>query len=179
MAQYINGLRVPSDGIVRHVAGFGQGDNGYDVLVTKRNNSSVPCVISYFLEDGKKKSVSVSKLFGGYSIEYGTYSDSSMLESCLTQSCSLSRVPRKYLTETVKAYRAYRIIFNEYKGVRDEIIDATKGIECIYIGNIMHDKENFMKLLERLGFHVESVDFNMIKTKEGICIMSDGICYKE
>ena len=179
MPQFINGLRVPSTGTIRHIAGFGRGDHGYDVLVTKLRSSVTPCVISYFVEDSRKRSVTIAKLHGGYLVEYGSYADLNFEDSFLNESCSLRNVPGKYLLETVKAYRAYRVVFNEYKGVRDEIIDATKGLEFIYLGNMARDRESLVKLLEKSGFHIEKVDFNMIKTSEGICISLDGGCFKE
>ncbi|HEX3037405.1 MAG TPA: hypothetical protein VHO94_00240 [Oscillospiraceae bacterium] len=179
MAQFINRIRVPGDGTIRHIAGFGHGDNGYDVLVTRLKNKAIPCVIYYYLEGEKKKSVTVAKWNGGYFIEYGNYLDVNSLDSYLNESCSLKMVSRKNLFVTVKAYRAYRMVFNEYGGVRDEIIDATKGLECIYLGNMARDRESLVKLLERIGFHPVTVDFNMITTKEGICIALDGICFKE
>lgn len=179
MAQFINGLRVPSDGTIRHIAGFGHGDNGYDVLVTTLRNESTPCTVYYFTEGGRKCSITVARRHAGYLIEMEHYSDSNSLDSFFNQPFSIKRVPRRYLTPTVKAYRAYRMVFNEYRGIRDEIIDATQGLECVYLGKMAQDKESLVKLLERLGFHPDTVDFNMIRTKEGICIGTDGICFKE
>ncbi|HHV32982.1 hypothetical protein [Caproiciproducens sp. LBM24188] len=180
MPQFINGLKVSSNGTIRHVAGFGSGDGGYDVLLTTmRSQGSLPCVTYYFRDGMTKRSVSVAKSRGSYLIEMGTFADMDAPESFFNDSVSMRRVPRKYLKETAMAYRAYRILFNEFKGIREEILDAANGLEYLYLGTLSRDKDGLLKMLERAGFHPDKVDVNMIHTKEGICISPDGTCFKE
>jgi hypothetical protein len=82
--------------------------------------------------------------------------------------------------ETVMAYRAYRMLYNEYHGFRDDMVDAlNNGLECVYLGRMGKDKDHLINLLERSGFHIESIDFDLIKTKEGICLSSDGQCFNK
>lgn len=179
MAQFMNKLKVPGEGTIHHVAGFGQGDPGYDVLVTK-SKDNVPCVVYYYLKNGVKHSVSVTKYKGTYYVEYNSYSDVNSLISSQNRGCSLKNVSREYLAETVMAYRAYRMLYNEYHGFRDDILDAlNSGIECVYLGRMGKDKDHLINLLERSGFHIESIDFDLIKTKEGICLSSDGQCFNK
>lgn len=178
MAQYINKLRVPSSGSVRHIVGFGLGDPGYDVLetVTKDN---VPCVVYYYVKNRQKQSVSVAKFQDRYFVEHEVYAGLDSFISREKHGCSLKSVTRDYLMETVKAYRGYRMLFNEYKGFRDDILDALNGLECVYLGKMGNDKDRLVQLLERSGFHVESFQFNMIKTKEGVCLSLDGLCFNQ
>lgn len=178
MSQFINKMRVPSEGSIHHIVGFGQGDKGYDVLETTTKDR-VPCVVYYYIKNGMKNSVSVSKYQGRYFVEHEVYSSSDSLISSQKHGCSLKSVTRDYLTETVKAYRAYRMLFNESKGFRDDILDAMNGLECVYLGGMAKDKDQLIQLLERVGFHVESFNFNTIKTKEGICISLDGLCFNQ
>lgn len=178
MAQSINKIKVPSEGTIRHIVGFGQGDPGYDVLETK-SKDNVPCVTYYYLKNGMKFSVSVTKYQGKYFVESNSFSDINSLISCQKRGCTLKNVSRDYLMETVKAYRAYRMLFNEYNGFRDDILDALNGLECVYLGGMAKDREYLTSLLERVGFHVESFDFDMIKTKEGICLSLDGLCFNK
>ena len=177
MPQFINKIKVPSEGSIRHIVGFGQGDPGYDVLETT-SKTNVPSVVYYYIKNGIKHSVSVAKYQERYSVEYETYSD---LNSQISQkkSCPLKSVSRDYLMETVMAYRAYRMLFNEYTSFRDDIKDALNNLECVYLGAMPKDIEQLKNLLERSGFHVESVDFGMIKTKEKICLSFDGLCFNE
>lgn len=176
MAQFINKVKIPNEGSVRHIVGFGQGDPGYDVLETTTKDN-VPSVAYYYIKNGVKHSVSVTKYQGRYFVEYATYND---LNSFISQkkSCTLKNVSRDFLTEAVMAYRAYRMIFNEYTSFRDDIMDALDNLECVYLGQMAKDSEQLNKLLERSGFHVESVNFGMIKTKEGICLSFDGLCFR-
>ncbi len=177
MAQFINKIKIPSEGSIRHIIGFGQGDTGYDVLeMTSKDN--VPSVVYYYIKNGIKHSVSVTKFQKKYFVEYEIYND---LNSLISQkkSCSLKNVSRNYLTETVMAYRAYRMLFNEYISFRDDIMDALNGLECVYLGGLAKDIEQLKNVLERSGFHIESVNFGMIKTKEGICLSLDGLCFNE
>lgn len=179
MAQYINKIRVPSDGSIRHIVGFGQGDNGYDVFETAAKDN-VPNVVYYYAKSGTKQSVSVSKYQGRYFVEHEAYHDLDSLISSEKHGCSLKSVTRDYLMETVKAYRGYRMLFNEYTGFRDDIRDALKtGLECVYLGGMAKDKDQLISLLGRSGFHVESFDFNTVKTKEGICLSLDGLCFNQ
>ncbi|QEY34456.1 hypothetical protein FL966_04965 [Caproiciproducens galactitolivorans] len=179
MAQYINRLKVPDNGTIRHIVGFGQGDPGYDVLETK-SRDNVPCVVFYYLKDGKKCSVSVTKYQGKYYVEYNSYNDVNSLISNQNRESTLRNVSREYLMETVMAYRAYRMLYNEYHGFRDDIADALdSGLECVYLGRLGKDREHLINLLERSGFHIESIDFDLIKTKEGICLASDGQCFNK
>lgn len=177
MAQFINKIKVPSVGSIRHIVGFGQGDTGYDVLETTSKDNA-PSVVYYYIKNGIKYSVSVTKLQKKYFVEYETYND---LDSLISQkkSCSLKSVSRDYLMETVMAYRAYRMLFNEYTSFRSDIMDALDNLECVYLGGMAKDIEQLKNLLERSGFHVESVNFGMIKTKEGICLSFDGLCFNE
>lgn len=177
MAQFINKIKVSSEGSVRHIVGFGQGDPGYDVLETV-SKDNVHSVVYYYIKNGIKHGVSVVKYQGKYFVEYETYND---LDSMVSQkkSCSLKNVSRDYLTETVMAYRAYRMLFNEYTSFRDDIMDALNSLECVYLGAMAKDAEQLKNLLERSGFHVESVNFGMMKTKEGICLSFDGLCFNE
>lgn len=178
MAQYINKIKVPNEGIVRHIIGFGQGDPGYDVLgTTSKNNESG--VSYYYIKNGKKQSVSITKHQGRYYVEYDAYNDLDSFISYQKKSCTLKNVSRDYLMETVKAYRAYRILFNEYKSFRDDILDAVGNLECVYLGSMSKNREHLQDLLERSGFHIESFDFDMIKTKEGICLSLDGLCFNQ
>lgn len=134
MAQYINKIKV-NEGMVRHIVGFGQGDPGYDLLETTSKDHE-HCVSYYYIKSGVKHSVSVTKHLGRYYVECNTYSDLDSLISCQKKSCSLKNVSRDYLMETVKAYRGYRILFNEYSSFRDDIYDAAKSLECVYLGNM-------------------------------------------
>lgn len=177
MAQYINKMKV-NEGFIRHIVGFGQGDPGYDVLETATKDRE-PCVSYYYIKSGTKHSVSVTKHLGRYYVETNAYNDLESLISCQKKGCSLKNVSRDYLMETVKAYRGYRILFNEYKSFRDDIYDAANGLECVYLGNMSKSRERLRDLLERSGFHVESVDFDMIKTREGICLSLDGLCFNQ
>lgn len=178
MGQYINKLKVPCEGLIRHIPGLGHGDYGYNVLVTTQSNN-LPRVSFYFTENRKKLSITVTKFQGIYSFELGYYSSSDSLYSYFTENYPLRRVPRKYVQEAVKVYRAYRMLCNDYISLRDEIIDASKGIQCIYLGKLAYDMEGLETMLKRIGFHPEVVNYNMIKTKEGICISTDGICIRE
>lgn len=178
MSQYISKMKVPSDGTIRHIVGFGMGDPGYDVLEINTKDN-VPGVTYYYLKKGIKQSVTVTKFRGNYFVEYESYTDLNSLTSCQKQGCSLKNVTRDCLMETVKAYRAYRMLFNEYKGFRDDILDALNSLECVYLGGMAKDKDRLISMLERVGFHVESIDFNMIKTKEGICLSFDGLCFNK
>lgn len=177
MAQFINKIKVPSEGSIRHIVGFGQGDTGYDVLETT-SKDNVPCVVYYYIKNGIKHSVSVTKYQERYFVEYETFTD---LNSLISQKkgCLLKSVSREYLMETVMAYRAYRMLFNEYTSFRDDIKDALNNLECVYLGAMPKDIEQLKNLLERSGFHVKSVDFGMIKTAEGICLSFDGLCFNE
>ena len=178
MAQFIKKIKVPSEGSIRHIVGFGQGDTGYDVLeMTSKDN--VPSIIYYFIKNGIKRSVSVTKFQKKYFVEYATYHDLESLLSYQKKNCSLNSVPREYLMETVMAYRAYRMLFNEYISFRDDIMDALNNLECVYLGEMAKDGERLKDLLERSGFHVESVNFGTIKTREGICLSNDGLCFNE
>ena len=177
MAQFINKIKVPSDGSIRHIIGFGPGDAGYDVLETT-SNDHVVSVAYFYIKTGIKHSVSVSKYQNKYFVVYETYNDVDSLIS-QRQSCPLKSVSREYLMETVMAYRAYRMLFNEYTSFRDDIKDALTNLECVYLGGMPKDIDQLKSLLERSGFHVESVNFGMIKTKEGICLSFDGLCFNE
>lgn len=178
MAQYINKIKVPSDGIIRHIPGLGHGDYGYNVLVTIQSNN-LPRISYFFLENKKKLSITASKFQGIYSFELGFYSSPDALYSFFTENYPLRRVPRKYVGEAVKVYRAHRMLCNDYISLRDEIIDASKGIQCIYLGKLASDMEGLEAMLKRIGFHPEIVNYNMIKTQEGICISTDGICVRD
>lgn len=177
MAQFMNNIKIPNEGSVRHIVGFGRGDAGYDVLETT-SKDNVPSVVYYYIKNGIKHSVSVSKFQKKYFVEYETYND---LNSLIGQkkSCSLKNVSRDYLMEAVMAYRAYRMLFNEYTSFRDDIMDALNSLECVYLGVLAKDSEQLKNVLERSGFHVESVNFGMIKTKEGVCLSFDGLCFNE
>jgi hypothetical protein len=176
MAQFMNKIKVPSEGSVRHIVGFGVGDSGYDVLETTTKDK-IPCVAYYYIKSGKKHSVSVTKFQGKYFVEYETYNDLDSLISTNKKGCSLNNVTREFLAEAVMAYRAYRMLFNEYTSFRDDIKDALNNLQCVYLGGMAKDSERLKSLLERSGFHVESVNFDMIKTQEGICISFDGLCF--
>lgn len=179
MAQYIDKMLVPNGGSVRHIVGFGMGDPGYDVLET-RSKDNVPCVIYFYRRGRDKRSVSVTKFQGRYFLESCLYSDTDSLLCTQKKSCTLRNVTRDFLQEAVKAYRAYRMLYNEYTGFRDDIHDAMKqGIECIYLGKLGKDKDRLMDLLTRAGFHVESFNFDTISTKEGICLSMDGLCFRQ
>lgn len=178
MAQYISKMKVPSEGSIRHIVGFGQGDPGYDVLETITKDK-VPCVVYYYIKSGTKNSVAVSKYQGRYFVDHEVFSDLNSLISTQKHGCSLKSVTRDYLAETVKAYRAYRMLYNEYNGFRDDIYDALKNLECVYLGGMAKDREKLVNLMERSGFHVEKIDFDMIKTKEGICLSMDGLCFNQ
>jgi len=177
MAQFINKIKVPNEGSIRHIVGFGQGDPGYDVLETT-SKDNVPSVVYYYIKNGVKYSVAVTKYQKRHSVECETFTD---LNSQVSQkkSYSLTSVSRDFLKETVMTYRAYRMLFNEYLGFRDDIMDALNGIQCVYLGGMAKDSEQLISLLERSGFHVDSVNFGMIKTKEGICLSFDGLCFNE
>ena len=166
-------VNVPDGGIVRHVVGFGQGDPGYDVV---QIGSSVGY---YYVKNRTKYSVTITEQLGRYYVEYNKYNDLDSFLSCQKKSGSLKNVSRDYLMETVRAYRAYRIIFGKYKSFRDDILEAANNLECVYLGNMAKDRERLKELLEKSGFHVTSVDFDMIKTKEGICLSTDGLCFNQ
>ena len=176
MAQYINKLKVPSDGIVRHIIGFGVGDPGYDVLETfsKNNESSVSY---YYMKNRMKCSVSVSELRGRYYVDHCVYSSPESFLCVQKSSCPLKNATRDYLMEAVMAYRAFRILSNKYISFRDDILDAVNSLECVYLGRLSRDRERLMDLLERSGFHIESVNFNVINTRENICLSFDGLCF--
>ena len=178
MAQYVNKIKVPDGGMVRHIIGFGQGDPGYDVLETTSQDGE-PCISYYYVKSGAKRSVSVIKHLGRYYVESNTYSNPDSFISSEKKGSTLKNVSRDHLMEAVKAYRAYRIVFNEYKSFRDDILDAADSLECVYLGNMARSRERLKDLLERSGFHVESVDFDMIKTKEGICLSFEGLCFHQ
>lgn len=178
MPQYIRQIQVPSEGIVRHIVGFGQSDPGYDVLETTSKDQG-PCISYFYIKDGAKHSVSITKYLGKYYVEYNIYSSVDTLISFQKKSCSLKSVSRDFLMETVKAYRAYRMLFNEYKSFRDDVLDAVNNLECVYLGSMSSSRERLEDLLKRSGFHIESVDFDMIKTKEGVCISLDGLCFNQ
>jgi hypothetical protein len=178
MPQFINKIMVPSLGSIRHIVGFGQGDPGYDVLETT-SKDNVPSVVYYYIKSGIKHSVSVTKYQKKYFVEYETYNGPDSLVSYQKKSCTLNSVSRDFLTETVMAYRAYRTLLNEYTSFRDDIMDALNGLECVYLGAMAKDTEHLKDILERSGFHVESVNFGMIKTTEGICLSFDGLCFNE
>lgn len=178
MAQYINKVKVPNEGFIRHIIGFGQGDPGYDVLETTSKDKE-PCISYYYVKNGTKYSVSITKHLGRYYVDINAYSDLESFISRQKKSCTLKNVSRDYLIETVKAYRAYRILFNEYKSFRDDIFDAANSLECVYLGSMSRSRERLKDLLERSGFHVESVDFDMIKTREGICLSLEGLCFNQ
>jgi hypothetical protein len=179
MAQYIDKMLVPNGGSVRHIVGFGMGDPGYDVLET-RSKDNVPCVIYFYRKGRDKCSVSVTKFQGRYFLEFCVYSDMNSLLCTQKKSCTLRNVTRDFLQEAVKAYRAYRMLYNEYTGFRDDIRDAMKqGIECIYLGKLGKDKDRLIDLLTRAGFHVESFNFDTISTKEGVCLSMDGLCFRQ
>jgi hypothetical protein len=178
MPQFINKIIVPSQGSIRHIIGFGQGDAGYDVIETI-SKDNVPVVVYYYIKNGIKHSVSVTKYQKRYFVDYETYIDLNSLVSYQKKSCSLNSVSRDYLMETVMAYRAYRMLFNEYTNFRDDIMDALNTLECVYLGGMAKDSEHLISILERSGFHVESVNFGMIKTKEGICLSFDGLCFNQ
>ncbi len=178
MAQYLNKIKVPSEGMARHIIGFGQGDPGYDVLETTTKDRE-RCVSYYYIKSGAKHSVSITKRLGKYYVEHDTYSAQDSFITSQKKSCTLKNVSRDFLMETVKAYRAYRILYNEYKSFRDDILDALNGLECVYLGNMSKSRERLKDLLERSGFHVESVDFDMIKTREGVCMSLEGLCFNQ
>jgi hypothetical protein len=173
MPQFANKVKVPDGGIVRHIVGFGQGDPGYDVV---QIGSSVGY---YYVKNRTKFSVTVTEQLGRYYVEYNQYNDLDSFLSCQKKSSSLKNVSRDFLMETVRAYRAYRIIFGKYKSFRDDILEAANSLECVYLGNMAKDRERLKDLLEKSGFHVTSVDFDMIKTKEGICLSTDGLCFNQ
>jgi hypothetical protein len=179
MAQYIDKMLVPSVGMIRHVVGFGMGDPGYDVLDTY-SKDNVPCVIYYFRHGTEKRSISVTKYQGRYFLEYCTYSNPDAVLATQKKSFTLRTVTRDILMEAVKAYRAYRLLYNEYPGFRDDIYDALKqGIECVYLGNLGKDKDRLIDLMTRSGFHVTSYNFHTVTTREGICVSSDGLCFRQ
>jgi hypothetical protein len=177
MAQ-MNKMKLPNSGSVRHIVGFGQGDPGYDVLETTTQDN-IPCAAYYYVKNGIKHSVSVAKFQGRYSVEYETYDSPDSLISRQKKGCSLSSVTNDFLKETVMAYRAYRMLFNEYTSFRDDIKDALNNLQCVYLGAMGKDPERLKDILERSGFHVDSINFNMVKTKEKICISFDGLCFNE
>jgi hypothetical protein len=178
VAQFINKVKVPNEGSVRHIIGFGQGDPGYDVLETnsKENGRSVSY---YYIKNGVKCCVSISEDRDRYYVEHITYNDLDSFITRTKKSCSLQSVSRDFLTETVKVYRAYRLLFDKYKSFRDDVLDAVNSLECVYLGSMSKDMERLQNLLERSGFHMKSIDYDMIKTKEGICISLDGLCFNE
>lgn len=179
MAQYINKMLVPAGGTIKHIVGFGSGDPGYDVLDT-RSKDGVPCVVYYYRHGRDKCSVSVTKFQGRYFLEYCVYNGMDSLLATQKKSCTLRNVTRDFLQEAVKAYRAYRMLYNEYTGFRDDIRDAMKqGIECIYLGKLGSEKDRLMDLMTRAGFHVESFNFDTITTKEGVCLSLDGLCFRK
>lgn len=178
MAQYINKIKVPNEGTVRHIVGFGHGDPGYDVLDTSSKEKG-RSVSYYYIKNRVKYSVTISENQGSYFIEYNAYNDPDSFITCKKKSCSLKNVSRDFLMETVKAYRAYRLLFDQYKSFRDDILDAVNSLECVYLGGMAKDRERLQSLLERSGFHIESVDYDMIKTKEGICLSLDGLCFNQ
>lgn len=172
----MNHVKVPSEGSIRHIVGFGLGDTGYDVLETF-SLDNLPNIAYYYIKRGVKQSVSITKFQSRYFVEYDSYSDTDSLIRHQKKSCTLKGVTRDFLMETVKAYRAYRMLFNEYNGFRDDILDALKGLECVYLGGMARDKDRLMNLMERSGFHVESFNFDTITTKEGICLSLNGLCF--
>ncbi len=95
------------------------------------------------------------------------------------RSCTLKTVSNDFLMETVMAYRAYRMLFNEYMNFRSDIMDALNHLECVYLGVLGRDPERLQDLMERSGFHIESMNFGMIKTREKICLSFDGMCFRE
>ena len=110
-------------------------------------------------------------------MDYETYIDIGSLVSYQKKSYSFNSVSREFLMETVMAYRAYRMIYNEYTNFRDDIMDALNGLECVYLGGMGKDSEHLVSIMERSGFHIESVNFGTIKTTEGICLSFDGLCF--
>ncbi len=179
MSQYIGHIKVPSSGSIRHIVGFGEGDPGYDVLETV-SSGNTPCVIYYYIKSRKKGSVSITEFQKKYFVEHCIYRDQDSVIPEQKNGGTLRNVTNEYLQEAVKAYRAYRMLHNEYTGFRNDILDSIKqGIECIYLGNMAKGKDRLTGLLNRSGFHVESFDFNTISTKEGICLSLDGLCFKK
>lgn len=178
MPQYVNKVKIQGGGSVRHIVGFGAGDPGYDVLQTEQNG--VPSISYYYLQGRGKQCVTVSKLQGRYFVEHCVYSRPDSQMATEKKGGTLRNVSREYLQEAVKAYRGYRMLFNEYPGFRDDILDAMKqGIECVYLGNMAKDKDRLSDLLTRSGFHIESFNFDAFTTKEGICISMDGVCFRQ
>ena len=178
MPQYVNKIKIQGEGSVRHIIGFGAGDSGYDVLQTEQNGA--PNVSYYYMRRGNKNCVTVSKLQGRYFVEHRVYSGPDSNMTIEKKGGTLRSVSREFLQEAVKAYRAYRMLFNEYPGFRADILDAMKqGIECVYLGNMSKDRDRLSDLLTRSGFHIESFNFDAFTTKEGICISMDGMCYRQ
>ncbi|WBY64006.1 MAG: MEDS domain-containing protein [Thermocaproicibacter melissae] len=178
MAQYIDKMLVPSVGIIRHIVGFGMGDPGYNVLDTQ-SKDYVPCVVYYFRRGMEKRSVSVTKYQGKYFLEYCTYSSLDAVLTTQKKSYTLRTVTRDFLFEAVKAYRAYRLLYNEYPGFREDIYDALRqGIGCVYLGSLGKDRTRLIDLMTRSGFHVTSYNFDTVTTKEGICVTLDGLCFR-
>lgn len=171
-------IKLPNNGIVRHIVGFGMGDPGYDVFETTTNDN-LPCVSYFYMKNGVKHSVSITKFQGKYYVEYGTYNSPDSVIPRQKKGCTLRGVSNEFLKETVMAYRGYRMLFNEYTSFRDDIEDALNHLQCVYLGAMGKDIERLTDMLERSGFHIDSINFNTVKTKEGICITFDGLCFHE